>query len=370
MFTLARGSAAGVAEPYEVPVAPPLGAGEELGDVVAESTTVITMERTVVSALAYSVAVPTPFAVTTPVVALVLATVATVFGDVDQVIGTSGIGVPLMSRTTPDTCVTSPILSVVAFAVIDVMCTATPLVVVVAESGVAAVVSLAVEVVSPAASADRLLTVIVLVASSAVDAEIVVVPVVVPPVRTPDVETSTTVCEAVVHVTVSLRMTLPCESFTTALACTCCPGASDESGAESSMEVPRRPFRWALAVRPSAERGSRRLEDSQETSRRAWSPTSTGVTRRYERWGGRIEKRNLSVWRRTRVSTHHSERSDATVYVVSWVGASTRWSTRRARAVTASARRSEMTIVGVQTMRCAERHSCDRSTHFPYEKSE
>jgi hypothetical protein len=37
VLTLARGSAAGVAEPYDVPVAPPVGGGEELGDVVAES---------------------------------------------------------------------------------------------------------------------------------------------------------------------------------------------------------------------------------------------------------------------------------------------------------------------------------------------
>ena len=106
---------------------------------------------------------------------------------------------------------------------------------------------------------------------------------------------------------------------------------------------------------------------SHETSRSAWSPTSTGAMMRYERWGGRIEKQNLSVGRRTRAHAHHSEGSDATVCVVSWVGASTPGSRRRARAVTASARRSEGTIVGAQTMRCAERHSCDRFRHFPYE---
>ena len=51
MFTLARGSAAGVAEPYEAPEAPP-GTGEPEAVVPAVSTTVMTMERTVVSALA------------------------------------------------------------------------------------------------------------------------------------------------------------------------------------------------------------------------------------------------------------------------------------------------------------------------------
>ena len=51
VFTLNRGSAAGVADPYEVPVAP-LGTGEPDVVVVAESITVMTMERTVVSALA------------------------------------------------------------------------------------------------------------------------------------------------------------------------------------------------------------------------------------------------------------------------------------------------------------------------------
>jgi hypothetical protein len=84
---------------------------------------------------------------------------------------------------------------------------------------------------------------------------------------------------------------------------------------------------------------------------------------RYERWGRRIERGNLSKWRRTRRTTHHSEGSDARMSVVSWVGARRG---RRARAVTAPARRSEKTIVGVQTMRCAERHSCDRSENFPY----
>jgi hypothetical protein len=170
------------------------------------------------------------------------------------------------------------------------------------ESGVAAVVSLAAvfvvspavvfEVVSPAVAADTLLTDIVLYASSA-DAVIVVVPTVVPPVRTPAVETLTTPCDAVAHDTVMLRTVLPCASFTTAVACTCCPGASDESGAEISTVVPRRP-RWAFAVRPSAERGSRGPADSQETRSSAWNPTSTGAMIRYERWGGRIEKRNLS----------------------------------------------------------------------------
>ena len=87
------------------------------------------------------VAVPTPFALRRPALGLVLAIVAMVVGDVDQAIGTPAIGVPLTSRTTPDTCVTSPILSVVAFAVIDTMCTAGPAGVVVAESGEAEVVS-------------------------------------------------------------------------------------------------------------------------------------------------------------------------------------------------------------------------------------
>ena len=51
MFTLARGSAAGVAEPYEAPEAPP-GTGEPEVVELAESTTVMTMERTAVSAFA------------------------------------------------------------------------------------------------------------------------------------------------------------------------------------------------------------------------------------------------------------------------------------------------------------------------------
>jgi hypothetical protein len=212
-------------------------------------------------------------------------------------------------------------LSVVAFAVIDVMCTAGPDGLVVAESGVADVESPAVVFdVSPAAAADTLLTVIVLVASSAV-AVIVVVPIVVPPVRTPEVETSTTPCDAVAHPTVTLRTTLPWASFTTAVACACCPGASDESGAEISILVPRCPPRWSLAVSPSAERGSRGPEDSQDMRRNPWSPTSTGAMIRYERWGRRIERGNLSKWRRTRRTTHHSEGSDARMSVVSWVGA-------------------------------------------------
>ena len=37
--------------------------------------------------------------------------------------------------------------------------------------------------------------------------------------------------------------------------------------------------------------------------------------------------------------------------------------------VTASARQSHGTIVGVQIMRCAGRHSCDRFVDFPYENS-
>ena len=42
---------------------------------------------------------------TVPVVADVVAAVATVVGEALQVIGTLAIGVPLTSRTTPDTCV-------------------------------------------------------------------------------------------------------------------------------------------------------------------------------------------------------------------------------------------------------------------------
>src|SRR5215218_24036 len=97
------------------------------------------------------------------------------------------------------------------------------------------------------------------------------------------------------------------------MAWTCCPGVSDESGAESEMLAARRPLRSAFAVRPSGESGARRLEDSQETRRSAWNPKSTGAKVRYERWGRRIEKRNLSEWRRTRESTHHSGGSDATM---------------------------------------------------------
>jgi len=89
--------------------------------------------------------------------------------------------------------------------------------------------------------------------------------------------------DAVDHATAAFWSTLPRWSFTTALACTRCPGASDESGAEIAMLVTRRPLRCSLAVRPSAERGSRVLEASQEMSRSAWSPKSTGAMVRYER---------------------------------------------------------------------------------------
>src|SRR5438045_3428575 len=154
VFTVARGSSAAVAEPYDAPEAPE-GTDGTCAVVLAVSVTVRTMERTVVSAVAYSVTVPAPVAVSRPALGLVLATVATVRGDVDQVIGTSGIGVPSMSRTTPETCVASPTLSVVAFAVIETMCTAAPTGFVVAESGCADVVSAAplFEVVSATSAA-------------------------------------------------------------------------------------------------------------------------------------------------------------------------------------------------------------------------
>src|SRR5687768_7069425 len=167
------------------------------------------------------VAVPTPFAVRTPALALVPAIVAMVVGDVDQVIGTSAIGAPLTSRTTPDTCVTSPILSVLAFAVIDIMCTVAPDGVVVAESGEADVESPSVSaggvavVSSPVTSggdsdagSGATLTVIVRVTLSAV-AEIVVDPVLVSAVTRPVAETSAISRDAAVQRTRELEMTFP-----------------------------------------------------------------------------------------------------------------------------------------------------------------
>src|SRR5688572_8607051 len=164
------------------------------------------------------VAVPTPFAVSRPALALVPAIVATVVGDVDHVMGTSAIGVPLTSRTTPDTCVTSPILSVVAFAVIDTMCTEAPDGVV-AESGAAEAESPSVDgvdvVSSPVTSGGDsdtrsgvTLTVIVRVTLSAV-AEIVVDPVLVSAVTRPVAETSAISREAARQVTRELEITFP-----------------------------------------------------------------------------------------------------------------------------------------------------------------
>jgi hypothetical protein len=147
------------------------------------------------------------------------------------VIGTSGIGVPLTSRTTPDTCVTSPTLSVVVFTVIDVMCTAGPTGVVVAESGVADVVSLSVVVVSvvvvvsPGASGIGFSTVSLGETRTVIEpempstvAEIVVVPDVVPAVTRPTDETSAISFDAADHAMSALRMRLPRWSFTVALS--------------------------------------------------------------------------------------------------------------------------------------------------------
>ena len=182
---------------------------------------------------------PTPFAVRTPALALVPAIVATVVGDVDQVIGTSAIGVPLPSRTTPETCVTSPIFSFVAFAVIEIMCTGAPAGVFVAESGEDEVESFPVGSAGVSGTSSSVtLTVIVRVTLSAV-AEIVVDPVVVSAVTSPVAETAAMSRSATVQVRRGLSMTRPRASFTTAVACTCWPGVSDESGAESAMEKAR-----------------------------------------------------------------------------------------------------------------------------------
>ena len=166
------------------------------------------------------------------------------------------------------------------------MCTATPSNRALAESGTA--ISVSPSVVSSAAASPTLARVMVPLASPAV-AEIVVVPIAVPPVTTPVLETLATSWLAVAQVTVALRTTWPRLSITTAVACTSCPAVRDESDTESSMLEARCPFLWAFAARPSAERGSRALEDSQDTRRNAWSPKSTGAMARYERWGGRIE---------------------------------------------------------------------------------
>jgi hypothetical protein len=124
VFTVARGSSAAVADPYEPPEAP-AGTGPawgtESGFVTAVSAavgvspaiTVSVIDRTAVS----------PFAVINPVVSPVLATVATLVGDVDQTTGTLGIGVPLTSRTIPETWVVSPTFNVVALAEIWTMWT-------------------------------------------------------------------------------------------------------------------------------------------------------------------------------------------------------------------------------------------------------
>jgi hypothetical protein len=97
----------------------------------------------------------------------------------------------------------------VAFAVIEIMCTATPLVVFVAVSVAAFVVSAgaAPDAVSPALAAGTTLTSIVCVTPSDV-AETVVVPIV-SPVINPLLETSATSCDATDHVTGAVVMTAP-----------------------------------------------------------------------------------------------------------------------------------------------------------------
>jgi hypothetical protein len=235
-----RGSSAAVADPYDPPVGPVgtgvVGAGAGVVVVVsgvvgvvgvvcvvvvAESITVIVRRRVTVSAFAVTVLVPTETPLTKPVEEID----ATLDGAMDQTIREPEICLPDGYITRPEICVVWPILIVVGLALIDIIVASVP--------GETAMV-------------------IVLVTPSAV-ADTVAEPVVWPAVRSPLAEIVATLDGETAQLTVA-PLAEPSDRLGVAVACTCCPGTSDESVAVIAIEAVEPPIRSAFAL-PGAKVG-------------------------------------------------------------------------------------------------------------------
>jgi hypothetical protein len=137
--------------------------------------------------------------------AFVLDTVATLVGEVDQVIGTLEIGVPFASRTTPLTCVTSPTSSEGALVLMEMLPTFA--------AGVGAAVTV----------------IVMLTVRPSEVRETVAVPGVDPAVMSPVEEIVATLAGSMLHVTDAEGTAFPWDVLTTRVACVCWPAVSEES---------------------------------------------------------------------------------------------------------------------------------------------